>query len=988
MSDFVLWGDSLTTTSLGYGGAFASLFSLKSTYIQGDPGQVTSQITARTGGTPTSGPISLTLSGNTIPVSGSVSCTPSSAAINPFANWQSNFGSMLGSIAGTQGILAYSVGTLSFTPLQHPASPVTVSNPVTFVPLSGQDMQTVNAQGVITLLALQPRVAIYFGGRNDMYSENITSSTWFLPNVTANIAAAVSTFLSGKYIVVGIPNGEAILTPGRASVGTSPDDAHTVAFLQAQAALNAALKAAYGANYFDLQAYLESTGQFNTFNLLGNNYNIINTTVMPDGVHFTGPGYQLLVAQQLQAKVQNLGYGTNMSGLPSVLAPRIDALGATSLVELRNFLSNPINQIIRFLQSSVTPTNPNFVNVVSLNPTPAPVVGYVPTFTDTAGTIGMGTTIFQVIPPVTPNSSRGNNILANPTYNIIQTASNAYSNTISGGGTIDNPNMILDPLGGNQNGFSTIGGGYDNVISTAWPSIIGGGAHNRINTATNTIIKQSNLTGTVSSSGAVVTGSGTNFLSVLVPGSVIGVGASGDFRVSLIFSNTSLLLSSAPSPAWSAATAYASNYSIPYDAFVTNTNLNHAFITSGTFCAIYDDPSIGCSYMGILSGTQHTIGWDGFTAASCSQAVIAGGTGHVIMAQSANIGGGAQNAIGIYATGSSTIAGGSNNTSQGNSGAFIAGNSNYAGDSATSVLGSGNVSAGSSGSSNNLSFYTLGTGSVTSGTFTLTYNGQTTSSIAYNATPAAVQAALGALNTVGTANVRVWGAGAGTYNACFYNQLYNKFNSLTGTGSGLTMTVSTTSPNADGAFLAGLNNSNGMRFSYLFGRNNSCLSTGTSYGGAVGFNAMSYKFGHHVNASGMFARPGDAQNGKLTMFGKTTDATATSIFLDGSSIGYSLLNASAVAFNIRVTAFRTDSGNEAAAWFITGMVKRISGTGSTTLVGTPSGTGVSTMADTNAALWTVGVTATSSGLVVTVTGAVGKTIQWVASIDTTETAYI
>ena len=45
------------------------------------------------------------------------------------------------------------------------------------------------------------------------------------------------------------------------------------------------------------------------------------------------------------------------------------------------------------------------------------------------------------------------------------------------------------------------------------------------------------------------------------------------------------------------------------------------------------------------------------------------------------------------------------------------------------------------------------TGSPTGGTFTLTFNGQTTAAIAYNANAAAVQAALEALSSIGAGNV-------------------------------------------------------------------------------------------------------------------------------------------------------------------------------------------------------------------------------------------
>lgn len=49
------------------------------------------------------------------------------------------------------------------------------------------------------------------------------------------------------------------------------------------------------------------------------------------------------------------------------------------------------------------------------------------------------------------------------------------------------------------------------------------------------------------------------------------------------------------------------------------------------------------------------------------------------------------------------------------------------------------------------------TGSPTGGTFTLTFNGQTTAAIAYDATSTAVAAALTALDNIGTGNVTVSG---------------------------------------------------------------------------------------------------------------------------------------------------------------------------------------------------------------------------------------
>jgi len=63
------------------------------------------------------------------------------------------------------------------------------------------------------------------------------------------------------------------------------------------------------------------------------------------------------------------------------------------------------------------------------------------------------------------------------------------------------------------------------------------------------------------------------------------------------------------------------------------------------------------------------------------------------------------------------------------------------------------------------------TGSPTGGDFTLTYAAQTTADIAWNATAAAVQAALEALSTIGTGNVAVTGAAGGPYAVTFIADL-------------------------------------------------------------------------------------------------------------------------------------------------------------------------------------------------------------------------
>ncbi len=79
------------------------------------------------------------------------------------------------------------------------------------------------------------------------------------------------------------------------------------------------------------------------------------------------------------------------------------------------------------------------------------------------------------------------------------------------------------------------------------------------------------------------------------------------------------------------------------------------------------------------------------------------------------------------------------------------------------------------------------TGSPTGGTFTLTFGGQTTSAIAYNASAATVQTAVQALTTVGSGNAVVTAAPGGGWEVRFAGTLAATYQTkMTASGAGLT----------------------------------------------------------------------------------------------------------------------------------------------------------------------------------------------------------
>ncbi|MEV6432579.1 head decoration protein [Nocardia sp. NPDC051463] len=79
------------------------------------------------------------------------------------------------------------------------------------------------------------------------------------------------------------------------------------------------------------------------------------------------------------------------------------------------------------------------------------------------------------------------------------------------------------------------------------------------------------------------------------------------------------------------------------------------------------------------------------------------------------------------------------------------------------------------------------TGSPGGGTFTLTYAGQTTGTIAYNAAASVVQTALIALSNIGASDVSVSGSAGGPYTVTFSGALASQnVAQMTASGAGLT----------------------------------------------------------------------------------------------------------------------------------------------------------------------------------------------------------
>lgn len=219
-----------------------------------------------------------------------------------------------------------------------------------------------------------------------------------------------------------------------------------------------------------------------------------------------------------------------------------------------------------------------------------------------------------------------------------------------------------------------------------------------------------------------------------------------------------------------------------------------------------------------------------------------------------------------------------------------------------------------------------------------------------------------------------------------------------GTGAivfGSTNTTSTTSTRGDfSGILSGFTNSLGSvgsaRFGVIAGGRDNTIDTGEYaciiggrdchvtivYGQATGYQAVSSIYGSRAWAVGSFSADGDAQRVDLMARIETTNDTPTPMTINGAD-AIVVPASSSWAFSIKVTARRTNTTLQSAAYFIRGLIHRGTGVASTAIVGQ------STEAFESDAAWDVAVTAnTSTGaLVITVTGVAATTIRWNADIS-------
>jgi hypothetical protein len=192
---------------------------------------------------------------------------------------------------------------------------------------------------------------------------------------------------------------------------------------------------------------------------------------------------------------------------------------------------------------------------------------------------------------------------------------------------------------------------------------------------------------------------------------------------------------------------------------------------------------------------------------------------------------------------------------------------------------------------------------------------------------------------------------------------------------------------ANSGFTAGSGNTNTSPTSLVFGASNSCLTGGSNIVLGNGGTTMS---GNHCRF--VYARlntvVGDAQNTRMILSRRTTNATLTTLTADGTApyfgvTEFKFQDNTCVRFKGTIVAKQTATTN-VGVWDIDGVVTRVNSVATTTIV-------VSNInVVTNASAWgtpTLTINGSYGNLSVNVIGLAATNIQWVSHIEFTEVVY-
>ena len=200
-----------------------------------------------------------------------------------------------------------------------------------------------------------------------------------------------------------------------------------------------------------------------------------------------------------------------------------------------------------------------------------------------------------------------------------------------------------------------------------------------------------------------------------------------------------------------------------------------------------------------------------------------------------------------------------------------------------------------------------------------------------------------------------------------------------GTGSAIVGGSSNTASGQYSGIIAASNSvASGQRATVIAGT--AAQATANS-GIAYGEFSLADRIFMQAHSGGRFSAVGDAQRARFVLRNKTTNDTATELFLNGSSVRLTIPSGKYLTGTINIAGIKSD-GSAAASYIRQFSIKNVAAT--TSLVGTVNTIGTDEVASTS-----IAITAddTNDALDIAVTGIASETWRWAAVFNGIEIAY-
>lgn len=267
-------GDSMTAYGSGIMDTLPALVSERTVYTSSEGGERTDGIAVSFG---VPGILTLVITGNALPTSGTVVATPNISFLNSGQCSRVSVTTQTG--ASIECEIYNSSGTYYLRPISYPASALRVQNPaparVVSLQLAGTD-----ATGAQALDPLYDTTAIFRAGRNDVgYDKSYNGAA-----IVAYIEQMAGLMRSGRYLVLGPTNGYGDVPTADGGSGAMTE-AQGQATLDNVVDINGRLRAAFPDRFVSVIENFAALGNTTDFTVNGATYTVLNSSVSVDGTH-------------------------------------------------------------------------------------------------------------------------------------------------------------------------------------------------------------------------------------------------------------------------------------------------------------------------------------------------------------------------------------------------------------------------------------------------------------------------------------------------------------------------------------------------------------------------------------------------------------------------------------------------------------------------------------------------------------------------------